>query len=530
MRNVLLAVTLVASLGGTAAAQVEAGEGDPARAAAQACAQAPFVLSAEQRSLMCTALTGPMEPQLRLTRIEEALNRIEGPSAANAALSGARLLALVELGRRADALRETRLAMQRYPQLPPLWFQATNMFAFTEYTADAADFWIELARFNPDMARTVSGYNWRAVRNRLSAQGKPDKVRALAAALEAIGYDGDSEADRSALAEELFDEAVALGSWTRARELLPRLSDRAKLAEIAAEARTRRLWDDMAWSRAEGRDAAVRRWLEGLGAAARDDGDLGARFIALAVAHIGPEPVLAAYEPVLRAAMQRSGARLDDFGLTFWLGPMATAHAASGDDAAAEALLRDAIAFFAPLNNPVRLNASANLAQFLQLRGRNAEALELIDAAIAELQRMGGVDMALLQMHGVRARALARLDREPEAWRSVELLRQSRASVPEVYLGTLLALGRYEEARDVLVEQLRSATQYKGAVLFLQPPITAFRPPLEVVEQDWVERLRRDPAVLHALEGKGRILELDPVRVGPMELPPLTPNPPRPLG
>jgi hypothetical protein len=114
-----------------------------------------------------------------------------------------------------------------------------------------------------------------------------------------------------------------------------------------------------------------------------------------------------AYVPVLRATMADGTARAEDFGFAFWLAPLANAYVAAGDDAGAEALYREALAYFETLPSAAKLNVSANLALFLQIRGRNAEALELIDQSIAGMQQMGGVDAALLQMHAVRALALA---------------------------------------------------------------------------------------------------------------------------
>jgi hypothetical protein len=277
--------------------------------------------------------------------------------------------------------------MQRYQRFPPPWLQATVIFAFSEYTAEAADFWIELAGFNPDAARHIGGYFWRGIRERLRARGDGEKLRALAQALEAIHYDGGNEASRSALAEELFDDAMVSGDIERARTLLPRISDPDKLSEIAVSERTRALWDDVARVDDATRAAVLRRWIVGLGEAARDDGELGGRFISATTAHMGPEAVLAAYVPVLREAMADGAARQEDFGLTFWLAPLANAYAVAGDDAAAEALYREALGYFATLQSPVKLNASANLALFLQMRGRHAEALALIDESIAGMQR-----------------------------------------------------------------------------------------------------------------------------------------------
>jgi hypothetical protein len=98
-----------------------------------------------------------------------------------------------------------------------------------------------------------------------------------------------------------------------------------------------------------------------------------------------------------------------------------------------------------------------------------------------------------------------------------------------VYLRTLLGLGRYDEARDLLVEQLRGPGGMR-AMMFLQPSNAAFRPAGDAVPPQLMERLRRDRAVRDALKGKGRILDPGEVRLEPIALPPLKPNPPRPLG
>jgi hypothetical protein len=76
---------------------------DRARLDAEACAKAPLEVTAELRTLFCGALTGPMEPSLRLARIDAALPEFEGRSLANLMLHGGRAQALLGLGRRAEA-------------------------------------------------------------------------------------------------------------------------------------------------------------------------------------------------------------------------------------------------------------------------------------------------------------------------------------------------------------------------------------------------------------------------------------------
>jgi hypothetical protein len=66
-------------------------------------------------------------------------------------------------------------------------------------------------------------------------------------------------------------------------------------------------------------------------------------------------------------------------------------------------------------------------------------------------------------------------------------------------------------------------------VLFLQPPHEVFRP-RQPVPEELMQRLRRDRAVRDALKGKGRILEIAPVRLEPFAMPPLDPKAPSPLG
>ena len=59
--------------------------------------------------------------------------------------------------------------------------------------------------------------------------------------------------------------------------------------------------------------------------------------------------------------------------------------------------------------------------------------------------------------------------------------------------------GSCDEARDLLVEQLRAPGDSMQTVMFLQPSAAAFPLRRDIVPEDVMEPLRRDPAVLEAL-------------------------------
>ena len=154
--------------------------------------------------------------------------------------------------------------------------------------------------------------------------------------------------------------------------------------------------------------------------------------------------------------------------------------------------------------------------------GRAAEALEQIDRTIAALQAMDQANRALLPMHAVRVRSLFALGRGGEAWSSLERLRQGADADIRTYVTTMLRIGRYDEARDAIVVHLNKPERYGDAIAMLQPSFAAYRTPDEVELEELIEALATDPAVLAALEGKGRVFAWEPVRFERFDLPDLS--------
>jgi len=487
------------------------------------CYALPLGLAPAQRDLFCEAATRRMASTDRLTRLDDVIAELPAANPANAMLQTMKAQTLVGLGRREEALAYVRQTMRAFPRLPPVWLGAIQVFAFTEHPEAAADFWIELSRFNPAVAKSIEEYYWLALAPRLGSTGNWAKLKDLAVALDAIGYDGGSEASRSLLADTLFRMKMEQGDVAGARVQLERVSNPATLAEIMSNERLSAVWEANPWADAERRGPIVRSWIDDLGRAAIDDGLQTSLFLRAVAEHVGPDAVVAAYEPVLRAQMAKGPAGPDSFDFSFWVPGLAGAHVAAGRPDVAEALYRDASAHFASLNSPVRLNATSNYALFLQRQGRDEEALPLIEEAIEALYRAGGVNPELLQMHAVRALALDGLGRSREAAESIRVLERNRGMSLATYVDTMLELGRFEPARDALVDALESDA-YMSAVRLLQPPIAAYRSPFDERIQALRTRLAQDRRVQRALAGKGRVLDFEPVRLDPFELPDLAPG------
>jgi len=503
-----------------AAAQERA---EPAFIDAATCYALPLGLEQAQRDLFCETATAVLEPEQRLERLNLAIGKLPAAHPANAMLQTGKAATLIELGRRGEALASIRKTMQAFPKLPPVWMGAIEAFAFTEHADAAADFWIELAGFNPVAARAIEEYYLLSLSPQLITMRQVAKQQELAAALDAIDYDGGSETSRSLLAEAQFYAAFNRGDMPAARVFLSRISNPRSLADVASDEALRAFRGDNPWEDAGRRAAILRKWIEGLGRAARSDGLQAGVFIRAIVDHVGPEVAIEAYEPVLRAQMAKGEAGVDSFDFTYWIAPIATAHLIAGQAERAEALYRDALAHFTTLDSPVRLNATSNYALFLQRQGRNTEAVPLIEQSIDELARAGGINAALLQMHAVRVLALEGLGRSGEAEPSLRLLQQNPRATLATYINVLLELGRVDQARRSVVAILESG-DYMPAVRLFQPPLAAFVSPFDFRGDALLARLAEDRRVRRALAGKGRVLAYEPVRLEGVALPDLAPG------
>jgi tetratricopeptide (TPR) repeat protein len=487
------------------------------------CYALPLELEPAHRDLFCEAATEQLAPAARLDRLDAAIGKLPADNVASAALRTFRMLALVELGRRDEALADVRQTMRAFPDFPPVWMEAIGAFTFTEHSEAAADFWIELSRSHPDAARAIEGYYWLTLGPNLGSMGKQEKQQQLATALDAIGYDGGSETSRSLLARILFYAEMDHGDVAEAKVHLQRIGDPEILTDILSNEALSAVWEDNPWADPDRRAPIVREWVENLGRAAIADGLQTSSFFREVRKHVGPDPLVEAYEPVLRAQMAKGPAGLESFDLSFWLPSLAMAHITAGRPDKAEALYRDAVDFFSSIDSLVRLNATSNYALFLQEQGRNAEALPLIEEAIDTLFSAGGINTEVLQMHAVRAQALVGLGRSREAEESIRVLEENRRVSFGTYIDTMLELGRFEQARDALVEVLGS-DDYMRAVSLLQPSIAAFESPFDRENEALWARLGQDPQVQRALVGKGRVLDLEPIRLDGMVLPDLAPG------
>ena len=492
--------------------------------AARLCYATTPDLTAEQRTLFCDALAvSPQEPALRLARIERALAAIDQRSPANAMLLGTRGSLLVGMGREDDAVRAFDEALRKYPGLPPLLLQAGQALTYTDHAGDAARHWTELAKVAPELAERIEPSDLSTLIDRLRLLGRNAELRSLAAAFEAANLAADNDLLASALADELFAEARERGNVVEMRRLLPNIRNPESMRAMLADLSLRPIWSDVPWSAEERREAIVRDWISALAQERVGDDPVSGPALSALVRHLGPEPVLARFEPELLRFFDSPAHPTDPAALrlramyAFWVAPLANAHVIAGNEAAAERLYRRAIAFYTPFDSATRLNAEANLALFLVDRGRHGEALAIVEPAIDALEANQGMNIALLQMHAVRARALKGLDRWGEAWSSMELLRRHADRAWEVYFHSLVQLDLIEEAREALVARLRSV-QFSDALRTLQPGIAAFETPSAVDRARKIADLAEDERVRAALEGKGRLLGRNTVALDGFDL------------
>ncbi|ABC63652.1 hypothetical protein [Erythrobacter litoralis] len=489
--------------------------------------------------LLQSIFTGPnaaMRPQVRsallqtdqakkLTALETVLADLRKPSGAYAFVAGERARTLAGVGRDDEARAEFEHLIETYPQTLPLRMLAIDALSFGSEAVAAARLWMELAATEPQAARLLDGYTLDAVSGNLEAIGRLDTQAALFLALERIGYDPGSAARASGMNYAIFTNAAEDPEREDvARAALAKVADPSALQSIRADAQYSAFWPAIDMSP----ETLTERVADYVGQIGRDaattrDGATGGVFLRQAVAYGDPQAVLARYGNELERAFAASAdAGNAPLGFAFWVSPIAKAHLVNGQANKADALYRQAIRAFSGMDSTIKLNASANYAQFLLESGRLQEALETIEPAIAELDEREMALNARAQMLAVKVRALhllGRLSDEEPALKAFETLARD---LPALYAQTMMQIGRFDAAQRAIATNLRGSN-YRLALGYLQPSFAAHLSPSERRDEGLKGQLRYDPVIVRLLKEKGRIETYEPVRIELEQWPDITP-------
>jgi tetratricopeptide (TPR) repeat protein len=175
------------------------------------------------------------------------------------------------------------------------------------------------------------------------------------------------------------------------------------------------------------------------------------------------------YDTVIRDALPIVSRKLDaeeDYDLILVIRDVAHALAYRGRWKEADAVFERAQKVWPLGSDANALNIAANQARYLMFGGRTAEALQLMDKAIADARRWDVNRDAFAGMHHARACMLYQLGRGDEAAPSIAIA--SSAQFAGELAGLHLCTGNREAAKRVLLEAMKSPSGRENVIAFMQ--------------------------------------------------------------
>lgn len=460
------------------------------------------------------------DPEDGIRKMMAVRTQLGGPSIVDSLL-GVRIAKYhVALGRNEAAARLYEELIRDYPDLPGPRQRAIRSLAYTDQAVTAARIWIDFAASQPRAAKRIDGYTFGALASNLAALRQSDTRNALFIALDRIGYDPGSNTRRNQLYMGLFENAAADRNRTEeARSSLAKIENNELLRTILSDRRYRRFWNEIETSPTSWR-IRTSRWVDALALDSSNGGDgvVTNRFFEAVRHYSGPTRLISTYEPELLRVFESDKAPNRVHNYVFWASSLADAHLMEQNFERADQLLRKSWHFFEEMDGVNSTNVSANHARLLNLQGKHAEALALIEPAIGRLEARQTALVALAQMHAVRIEALYSLGRLDEGLDSIAALENSRAQLLATYAQTMLKIDRFEDARNAVRTGLRSRS-YQQALRFLQRPMGMYQNDETRHNERLIEGLRNDPSIKEALARKGRIVEIEPIEISEPTLP-----------
>jgi tetratricopeptide (TPR) repeat protein len=466
-----------------------------------------------------TLVPGLGSDEERLAKLDQILARLTEPTVARGMIQGMRAELLLKMSRDEEARGIVEEAVRLLPGYSGPLMLAAHVYAYSERPELAADYFIRASRITPKLVQALDSYEVGNILMRLRAKGDQNRVLAFSQRLIDINWRGTNVDTRSRMVRDLIKQRVEQGDIVRARALIPELVNPSDFYELLAIKQYKPIWPELvgwAGNRLEKQWAVYltdqrERW-----DASRDLAAGRGYLRALATANHN-KAIIAEFLPVLSGSVDK-----DESAELLWMAAtMAQALAELGRWEDIETMYSRLEEVWPLGSDTNALNLTANRARYLLFAGKKDQALQMIDASIAEAEKqreeVGGD--ALSVMHQVRACTLHLLGRTGEAAKSIAL---GRLTSPEALSGVVnmfLCLDRPVDARQVLLTALRIPYARRDAILILQ---SSDDTPIQSEYgrrsfKDWAA-FRTDPNLLAALKEHGRLLPFSRSAGAPQEV------------
>lgn len=439
-----------------------------------------------------------------LADLDRILAETNGPSPLRGLVQYFRADALMDDNRDSEGASAIEESVRLLPAYGEPLILAASIEAYNGRPDMGGDFFLRGIALDPESARGIEDHELDNLIERLREQDDNRRIRLIAEGLFAIGWHGGNLRLRSSFARELIRARMAEGNVAGARAALPNLAFPPHARILLLSLAYRSLWPYIeAWTGPLQRaqwlsylDETRARWQ-----ASHDHAQIEPYVQALASA--GHDRTLVREMlPLLMGPLDSAR----DYELLWVVPAVATAlsHLDRWDEA--DALFAHMLTVWPFGTDPNALNLTANRARLLLHRGRNQEALDLIDRTIHDAGRWGNnVSRApLTAMHFVRACALHRLGRDPETMTSAAIATHGLVGTA---VSTYLCLERPDSARKLLIDALAQENLRADVANLLQPD-DGLRDHGALSESLAAgrEALRRDPVLLRAVAAYARIL------------------------
>lgn len=440
----------------------------------------------------------------RLAALDAALARLAQPTRLRGFVQTVRASLLSELNKEAAAREAIEESIRLLPGYSGPLLAAHEIYAYDDQPGRAADYLLRASRIDPQIVSKLPEYDVDNLMRRLGAQQDQRRMRAVSERLLEIGWTAESLSGQSRLARRVIEARMETGDDAGAAALLPKLLSPADSRDLLAQNRYRALWPEIErWAG----PALANQWRVYL-TETREKWQ-ASKDPATARAYVQVLDSAGHDDTIIREMLPLFSDELDPhdvFELVFVASPLAGALARKGRWDELEAMFARALTVWPLGKDANALNLAANRARYLFHRGKTAEGLQAMDAAIADAARWQGQvsSGALATMHQYRACMLHALGRQEQSILSLALAgQQGPSSVANMYL----CLNKPDAARDVLIKALESEGGREAVLEYVQPADDV------PMQSDYgrtiaarARALRADPKLLRAVADYGRVL------------------------
>lgn len=497
----------------------------PLVAAAQTAGQFPAPTDETERALMPRIVAAANGENAGLAERDALLAKLVRPTALRGVVQIMRAQLLLDANRLSDARAAAKEGVRLYPTSVVGRIIAADVLTFAGDPRQAAQYWLDASVMDAEIARQSDNYNLDALVGRLNEAGLNDLADRVEERMGEIGLVDATLPSRSnralARVRRAFEQRGASAALPAVSDLL----DPADLLALYIDKSYEPVWPAISeWA---GKDfvPVSRRYLEELRDewSGRRDFETATNYARALSAVDQNEAVIDLFLPMLTPPDTQ---KLES-AAAFLAPIMARSLSAMERGVEARSMLQRIKIALRHESEGIQLNISAALASQAYYAQNWAEADRLIVDWTIIANRLGpGVNRSpLLRMRAMHACALERLGRRNEAAALIADVIAARMTVRAAALMVYECTDDIAGAREFVIASLQDSGAGRAwALLLLQPTVPDTWSPQARVADEFVQKMRLEPAVRAVAAKFGRLLPYTVGEVSPPGFDPLPVN------